>query len=154
VVHRRLVALSVAACVAVPSLLLAACGDDEGASTYKGRANPVPGTALAPGDFANLPKPGSARPVDDPTETKNAITQSFMVTGMGPLGVIGYYAQLLPADGWLPVRVERVGPSTMRSYWRRDDERLEVTAFAEDGVTSNGPTQLDLLLRLQGSAPD
>jgi hypothetical protein len=108
----------------------------------------VPGAALEPADFANLPKPGAARPLDAPVETRTSITQSFDVSGMTTDDVIRFYDEALASDGWLPRRREVVGQST-RAFWERGSERLQVTAFAEQGIASGEPTQLDLLLRLK-----
>jgi hypothetical protein len=108
----------------------------------------VPATSLDPGAFANLPKPGSARVLDDPVERDSVITQSFLVSGLGPAGVIDYYAQTLPEGGWVSAGVSAKGSTTLRSTWLRGESRLQVTAFSEDGVQSPGPTQLDLQLHL------
>jgi hypothetical protein len=142
--HRAAVA---ALAIAVLAASVIGCGGGDAAPAQTGHANPVPGPALAPSDFANLPKPGSARPADAPSESDTSITQSYTVAGLGPLEVLGYYATTLPPDGWVPVRVERLAYTTVRSHWRRGNERLLVTAFSEQGVTSAGPTQLDLLLQ-------
>ena len=111
------------------------------------RANPVPPAGFAPGDFVNLPKPGSARPLDAPAESATTITQSFMVSG-GPEAVIEFYARELPPDGWIPIRVESVGRTGLRGSWSRGEQLVEVTATAADGVGGTGPTQLDLVLRI------
>jgi hypothetical protein len=142
--HRFLVSSAfVVALVALP-----ACGSDNGGPPLAG-PNPVPGAALAPADFANLPKPGNARPLDAPVETESSIAQSFDVDGMAPAEVIRFYDEALASDGWLPVRREVVRQSGTRAYWERGNDHLEVTAFVEEGITSAEPTQLDLLLRLK-----
>jgi hypothetical protein len=137
--------------LAICSVVAVACSDD--ASTP--RPNPVPPEGLEPGfappDFVNLPKPGSARPVDAPVESANAITQSFTVTGLDPQAVIDFYVRELPPDGWLPTHVENVGRATRRSVWTRGDQLLEVVASAVDGDTSAGQTQLDLVLRMDAA---
>jgi hypothetical protein len=131
----------VAVCAAVPI----GCDDDQ----TPARANPVSPAGFAPGDFVNLPKPGSAQPLDAPSESEASITQSFMVTGLGPRGVIEFYARELPSDGWILRRVENSGRTTLRGRWKRGDQLLEVAAFATDGVEGAGPSQLDLVLRFR-----
>jgi hypothetical protein len=138
-VRRALLPVLIAVCAVVP----AGCGDTQPPPG----ANPVPPAGFAPGDFVNVPKPGSAVPVDAPDESATTVTQSFMVTGLGPRDVIDFYARELPPAGWIPRRVERAGRSTLRGSWARGDELLEVAANAADGVESAGPTQLDLVLR-------
>jgi hypothetical protein len=137
---RALFLLLVTVCTVVP----AGCGADESPP----RPNPVPPAGFAPGDFVNLPKPGSALPLDEPAESPTAITQSFIVSGLGPQGVIDFYARELPPAGWIPVRVENLGRTALRGTWKRGDQELEVAASAADGVESSGPTQLDLVLRI------
>jgi hypothetical protein len=137
---RTLFLLLVAAC----ALVLTGCGADE----TPPRANPVPPAGLVPSDFVNLPKPGSALPLDAPVESATAIAQSFMVSGLGPQGVIDFYARELPPAGWIPRRVEILGRTAVRGSWKRGDHVLEAAASAADGVESAGPTQLDLVLRI------
>jgi hypothetical protein len=129
--------------VAVCAVVAVGCDADESQL----RANPVPPSGFAPGDFVTLPKPGSAMPLDAPAESATAVTQSFMVSGLGPQDVIDFYARELPPDGWVPTRVENLGRTTRRGSWKRGDQLLEVAAFAADGIETAGPTQLDLVLR-------
>jgi hypothetical protein len=141
--RRALIPLLVVVCAAA----LVGCDDDPTSP----RASPVAPAGFAPGDFVNLPKPGSAKPLDAPAETETTVTQSFDVSGLGPRGVMEFYARELPPDGWIPRRVDDFGRTTLRGSWARGDQLLEVAAFAADGVESTGPSQLDLVLRFRGA---
>ena len=137
----------------VTVLMFSACSDRSPSAQSGTGPNPAPANGLVPQAFAEIPKPGSARPLDAPTSTPRTISQSYEVTAMPPGELMGYYVLRLPRLGWTPVSgPQSVGRLGAKSVWTRRHLRLEVITTGQDGLPSEaslaeGPTQLDLVLR-------
>lgn len=112
---------------------------------------PAPGNVprLEPGELTGLPKPGGAAPFGPPAETGTTVTQSFKVTGLAPGDVLGFYADALPAQGWVVSTPSGGSGDVWRGQWARSGRILQVTAEpdVDDDATAPAPmSQLDLAL--------
>jgi hypothetical protein len=105
---------------------------------------------LEPGELTGLPTPGGAAPFGPPAEKGNAVTQSFKVTGLAPGDVLAFYADALPAQGWIVSTPTGGTGDVWRGQWARRDLILQVTAEpdVDDGAAAlPAPmSQLDLVL--------
>jgi hypothetical protein len=140
----------------VAVLVFSACSDSSPQAQSGAGPNPAPENGLVPQAFAEIPKPGAARPLDVPTSTPRAVSQSYEVTAMNPPELASYYFVRLPRLGWTPASgAQTVGPLGGRTIWTRDHLRLEVVTTEQGPVPSEaslvtGPTQLDLVLTQTG----
>jgi hypothetical protein len=152
----RLRAPATVATLVLAVLVFSACSDSSPLAQSGTGPNPASPNGLVPEAFAELPKPGTARPLDVPTSTANAVLQSYEVAAMQPGELVNYYLFRLPRLGWTPASgTHNVGRLGTKSVWKRDHLRLEVTAIAQDPTLSEaslatGPTQLDLVLTHTG----
>jgi hypothetical protein len=128
-----------------------ACSDSSPSAQSGAGPNPAPVNGLVPPAFAELPKPGSAHPIDAPTSTPHVISQSYEVTAMNPAELATYYFFRLPRLGWTPSGTQNVGGLTTKSVWVRDHLRLDVVTTGQGPLPGEasldaGSTQLDLVL--------
>jgi hypothetical protein len=105
-----------------------------------------PSGAFEPTDFANIPIPSGAKPLDDP-KINGAITiRSWEVLGRTPQQLLDFYTQQLPPAGWQVSQAPApAGQTVWAGQWARPHQQLQVTATALDQLTSYR-TQLDLQL--------
>ena len=139
---------SITALVLVGIVALSGCSAAGGFAADQ----PGPGnvTRLEPGELTALPKPGGAAPFGPPAETGTAVTQSFKVTGLAPGDVLGFYADALPAQGWVVSTPSSGTGDVWRGQWARGDRVLQVTAESDvddDAAALPAPmSQFDLAL--------
>jgi hypothetical protein len=110
------------------------------------------GGTFEAGAFADLPKPPSAAPFDDPVIQGSTIVQSFEVAGSSPAQILGFYENVLPQDGWtVSTAPAATGATDWTGNWMQGDVLLEVSASPSVGDGGPGAgggitSQVDLVL--------
>jgi hypothetical protein len=130
----------------VLALTLAACSSSNDGGSNSGAQAGVPSA------LTDLPKPAAATASGSATEAGGTWTQSFEVEGLDAPGVMAFYEQALPGDGW-----EVESPTTSdgqdaytATYTSAEDGTLVVTANAFSGAGGGTPAQLNLQLTPAG----
>lgn len=132
-----------------------ALSGDRATPRTEGGAQPAPSvSAFVAGDFDQLPKPPTARPLGNRADDNGVYTQSFAVRNTTLDAVFAFYNRALP--GAVVTRpVADVAADTQRGQWRLPSgQLLTVTAskvHASPGTTlpaaaSQYDVQLDLML--------
>ena len=85
------------------------------------------GGGFVAGSFADVPVPSSAEPVGGPQDVDGVQTQNYVVTSASPETIMSFYAEELPARGWVERDRQEVGEA-LRSMWDMDDVSLLVVA--------------------------
>ncbi len=104
-----------------------------------GEAEPAAGTgsgpgALVDGDFAEIPLPTSAEPLNAATTENDVTVQTFMVTASTVTQTLDYFSEELPALGWAEGSVDTTGntdtgaPEQGQSAWTKEGQTLLVSA--------------------------
>ena len=79
------------------------------------------------GSFADVPVPEGASPVGAPQDVHGVQTQNYVVTAASPTTIMSFYAEELPALGWVERDRQEVGDA-LRTMWDMDDVSLLVVA--------------------------
>lgn len=104
-----------------------------------GEAEPAAGTgsgpgALIDGDFAEIPLPTSAEPMNEATTENDVTVQTFMVTASTVTQTLDYFAGELPSLGWEEGSVDTSGntdtgaPAQAQSAWIKEGQTLLISA--------------------------
>jgi hypothetical protein len=133
--------------VALLVLAVTACG---ASGDEENEAQPERGGGFVQGEFDDIPRHPGSDQIQAATETDEVVTASYVVETAQPRTVLRFYDQTLPNEGWTTTEAPvEAGRDVWRGTWRRDGDRLEVSASPAEGLEDGNfanPTQYSLVL--------